>query len=198
MTEQAAGFAIWFTGLPASGKTTLAHVVQQQLTAQGIFALLLDSDELRTILTPQPTYSEAERDWFYTALAGLAAWLTRNGINLLIAATANRRAYRQAAREQIARFAEVYVQCSLSMCRQRDPKGIYALAQSQPTSTVPGLGSHFEPPLAPEVIVNTELQTPTDAAASVLQAMRKMGLAPEFSNERISTVKSRSAKPSTG
>jgi adenylylsulfate kinase len=176
MADQTAGFAIWFTGLPASGKTTLARILQQQLTAQAIPTLLLDSDELRTILTPQPTYSEAERDWFYTALAGLAVWLTRNGINVLIAATANRRAYRQAAREQIVRFAEVYVQCSLATCRQRDPKGIYALAQTQPISTIPGLGSHFEPPLAPEVTVNTELQTPADGVESVLQVMRQLGL----------------------
>ena len=90
------GFVLWFTGRPAAGKTTLARAVQQALTARQIHTVLLDSDELRKLLTPQPTYSDAERDWFYSVVAGLAAWLARSGINVLIAATANRRAYRQA------------------------------------------------------------------------------------------------------
>jgi adenylylsulfate kinase len=119
-------FALWFTGLPAAGKTTLARAVQRQLADRDVQTLLLDSDEMRMILTPQPTYAAEEREWFYRVLADLAAWLVRNGINVLIAATANRRAYRQRARQQIARFGEVYVRCGLATCQRRDPKGIYA------------------------------------------------------------------------
>jgi adenylylsulfate kinase len=163
-----AGFVIWFTGLPAAGKTTVARAVQSQLTAQGIQTVLLDSDELRAVLTPTPTYSDAEREWFYSVLVYLAAWLARGGVNVLIAATANRRAYRQAARSQIERFAEVYVQCALVICRQRDPKGIYARAAQGGASHVPGLGSHFEPPDKPEATVCTEQGTPADAAQVVL------------------------------
>lgn len=164
----APGFALWLTGLPASGKSTLARALQSQLAARGIHTLILDSDELRAILTPQPSYSDAERDWFYGVLAHLAAWLTRNGINVLIAATANRRVYRQAAREQIERFAEIYVQCSLATCCQRDPKGIYAAANAGQAAHVPGIGSTFEPPLSPEVVVDTEQYEPAQAAALVL------------------------------
>lgn len=166
------GFAIWLTGLPASGKTTLAQAMQRQMAGRGISALLLDSDEMRTILTPRPTYTETERDWFYGALAGLAAWLTRNGINVLIAATANRRAYRQAARAQIKRFAEVHVQCPPETCRTRDRKGIYAAAAAGQAGHVPGIGIAFEPPLQPEMAVNTEQYKPDEAAERVLVQLK--------------------------
>lgn len=162
------GFVVWCTGLPASGKTTVAREMQHQLAARGVPAVLLDSDELRHVLTPKPTYAEDERDWFYGVIAYLASWLARAGVNVLIAATAHRRAYRQAARAQVERFAEVYVQCSLAECRRRDPKGIYAQAQAGQAATVPGLGSPFEPPLAPEATVDTEHLTPAEAANKVL------------------------------
>jgi adenylylsulfate kinase len=168
------GFAVWLTGLPAAGKTTLAQAMHCQLASQGIYTLILDSDELRRILTPQPTYSVAERDWFYGVLAQLAAWLTRHGINVLIAATAHRRAYRQAARDQIERFAEVYVQCSLATCHQRDAKGIYAAAQRGQAAQVPGVGRVFEPPFQPEGVVNTEQHPPTEAAKLVLAQLAQL------------------------
>lgn len=164
-------FALWFTGLPAAGKTTLARAVQRQLADRGVQTLLLDSDELRTILTPQPTYSTEERDWFYGALADLAAWLVRNGISVLIAATANRRAYRQRARQQIAHFGEVYVRCALATCQRRDPKGIYARAASGTARHVPGLDATFEAPLHPAATVDTEQSTPEASAAAVIQQL---------------------------
>lgn len=164
-------FALWFTGLPAAGKTTLARAVQRQLADRGVQTLLLDSDELRTILTPQPTYTDEERDWFYGALADLAAWLVRNGINVLIAATANRRAYRQRARQQIARFGEVYVRCALATCQHRDPKGIYARAVAGVVRHVPGLDATFEAPLQPEATVDTDQGAPEVSAAAVIQQL---------------------------
>lgn len=165
------GFVIWFVGLPAAGKTTVAQAVRTQLAERGIPSVLLDSDELRAMLTPTPTYSDSERAWFYRVLVQLAAWLARSGVNVLIAATANRQAYRQAAREQIARFAEVYVQCSLATCRQRDPKGIYARAAQGQAEHTPGIGSPFEPPEQPAATISTETGTPTDAAAAVLMQL---------------------------
>jgi adenylylsulfate kinase len=87
---------------------------------------------------------------------------------VLIAATANRRAYRQAARERIVRFAEIYVLCSPEACRKRDPKGLYAAVQEGRVSHLPGEGDIFEPPLQPEVVINTDELSPPDAAAIVL------------------------------
>jgi adenylylsulfate kinase len=167
------GFVLWFTGLPAAGKTTLAHAVQRALAERQIHSILLDSDELRKLLTPQPTYSASERDWFYSVVAGLAAWLARSGVNVLIAATANRRLYRQVARDQIERFAEVYVVCSLATCQQRDPKGIYARACTSAGDQVPGLGSTFEPPEQPEVVVDTDRLSVAEGTALILQQLEK-------------------------
>ena len=164
----APGFVVWLTGLPASGKSTLARLGQQKLAQSRTTALVLDSDELRDVLTPNPAYSEEERDWFYGVIVYWAAWLARNGINVLVAATAHRRAYRQDARLQIARFIEVYVQCSLEACRRRDTKGIYALADAGKAPNVPGVGSRYEPPDQPEIAVDTEQLTPQAATENIL------------------------------
>lgn len=175
MPTASPGFVVWLTGMPASGKTTLARALQTRLAAQGIPAILLDSDHLRGILTPNPTYTPTERDWFYAALGQLAAWLAQEGVNVLIAATANRRAYRDQARQQIPRFAELYVRCSLATCQARDPKGIYARAQAAAQDAVPGLGAIYEPPLFPEATVDTEHLSP-DAAAAFALAQRPLGI----------------------
>ncbi|MCA9999637.1 MAG: adenylyl-sulfate kinase, partial [Anaerolineales bacterium] len=112
-----------------------------------------------------------ERDWFYGVLGQLAGLLAKNGVTVLIAATANRRHYRDQARQQIARFAEIYVRCDLATCQQRDPKGIYGQAQEGTAVSVPGVGSPYEPPLQPEVVVDTTVLTVAEAATAVYQQL---------------------------
>ncbi len=151
-TNISEGFVWWFTGRPASGKTTLAISVQRILAERGIASQLLDSDELRKVLTPHPSYNEQERDWFYATLRYIAILLAQNGVNVLIAATAAKRGYREMA--QLSRFAEIYVETDLETCRQRDPKGLYARAAAGEIETLPGVGAAYEPPLAPDVRVD--------------------------------------------
>lgn len=167
-TEIAEGFALWFTGLPAAGKSTLAEAVALQLRRTRQRVEILDSDKLRTILTPQPTYDAAERDWFYAVMVYIGQLLTRNGINVLFAATATRRTYRDAARSMIPKFAEIYVDCSLTVVQERDPKGIYARAAVGEVTNFPGVDIPYEPPLTPEIIVNTETQSVTEGVAAVM------------------------------
>lgn len=171
-TEQS-GFVLWFVGRPASGKSTLARLLHQRLADQGVVSCVLDSDELRAILTPQPTYSDAERDRFYRLLVDLAALLARNGVSVLIAATGQREAYRAAAYQQIPRFAEVYVKCSLDICRARDPKGLYAQAQAGLITQLPGVDAVFEPPQTPALTLDTEQQRPAESVALVLAYLRR-------------------------
>ena len=167
------GFVLWFVGRPAAGKSTIADLLHEELTKAGMASCVLDSDELRAILTPQPTFSDRERDWFYAALVGLAGVLARNGVHVLIAATGQRQAYRAAAYAQLPHFAEVYVQCSLTTCQERDPKGLYARAQAGAIEQLPGAGAVFEPPVAPALTIDTEQQTPAEAVALVLATFRQ-------------------------
>ena len=106
MSGRERGFAIWLTGLPSAGKSTLAQALARHLAGEGIAVQILDSDELRQTLTPQASYTPAERRWFYDVLVYIAGLLTDNGVNVLIAATGPRRSVRQAGRERLARFAE--------------------------------------------------------------------------------------------
>jgi adenylylsulfate kinase len=169
------GFAMWLTGLPSSGKTTLAHALSSLLRERGIAVQILDSDELRRRLTPNPVYSAEERDWFYDTITFLAELLTANGVNVVIAATAPRRVYRQSARECIARFAEVYVACSPEVCRARDPKGLWERADRGEITNLPGGGAVYEAPRAPEAVVDTDRISPQAAARRIMGQLDDQG-----------------------
>lgn len=147
------GIVAWFTGLPASGKSTLAVRVRDRLApelAPG-GAILLDSDEIRAILGAD-SYQAADRDAFYRTLGGLAVLLARQGHVVLVAATAPRRRYRDAARAEAPAFVEIFVDTPLATCETRDIKGLYAKARRGKAPTLPGVGEAYEPPLAPDVI----------------------------------------------
>ena len=169
------GFAIWLTGLPASGKSTLARNLKPVIRERYGAAQILDSDELRHILTPKPTYMEDERDWFYSVITFLAELLTNNGVNVVIAATAPRRMYREATRKCIRRFAEVYVDCSPEVCRHRDPKGLWKRADKGEITNLPGADAQYEAPISPEAHVVTTDLSPAEAANQVLHQLEEQG-----------------------
>jgi adenylylsulfate kinase len=170
--EHAHGWAIWLTGLPASGKTALAQALRRKLHEYGVAATVLDSDELRRVMTPHASYAPAERDWFYGQLVELADTLTCAGEQVIIAATGSRRCYRAAARARLApHFAEIWLRCPADICRSRDQKGLYQRADAGLLSNLPGADAPYEPPEAPEVVVDTDQQTPAAAADLVLAAL---------------------------
>lgn len=169
------GFAVWITGLPASGKSTLAAALARELSARGVEVALLESDALRRIFTPHPSYSEEERDLFYGAMAHVGRLLTEHGVPVIFDATANRRTYRDRARQQIPRFVEVYVNCPLDVCMARDPKGIYRKAQEEAAATVPGVQAAYEPPENPEVVVRGDREAPEVAARRVVVKLVEKG-----------------------
>ncbi len=158
------GFAVWITGLPASGKSTITRELVKRLNELDVPVVPLESDEMRKILTPEPTYSLEERYRFYWALVLIGERITASGVNVIFDATAGKRAYRDHARALISRFLEVYVDCPLDICRSRDPKGIYASAVSGRAATVPGIQIPYEPPVNPEIIVNGEAGPETGVA----------------------------------
>jgi adenylylsulfate kinase len=145
------GAVVWLTGLPASGKSTLARHLAACLGAAQQPAVILDGDDVREVLVPRPGHDEAGRDAMYRTLAGLAALIARQGVIAIVAATAHRRAWRELARSLAPRFIEVHVATPLAECRRRDPKGLYAAAPAE----LPGAGVAYEAPAAPEVIAPT-------------------------------------------
>lgn len=168
------GAVIWLTGRPASGKTTVAAVVIERLRAAGVATLWLDSDDLRTVLTPAPTYSDAERDAFYGALGHLAKLGAAGGVTVVVSATAPRRRYRDEVRRAVPHFLEVYLTAPLSELTRRDPKGLYAATRVGAVERLPGLGADYEEPLAPELVIPTERTSFEEAAEHVLAAHQAM------------------------
>jgi len=157
-------FAVWLTGLSGSGKSAIARELVGLLHVRGVDATVLESDVMRTQLTPFARYDATERDFFYGALARIGGQLVSQGRPVVFDATANLRAYRDAARRSIARFAEVYVDTPLEVCATRDPKGLYRGAREGRSSTLPGAQAAYEPPLAPELVVHGDRGTPAGGA----------------------------------
>jgi adenylylsulfate kinase len=163
--------AIWLTGLPASGKSTIAVALKPKLEEIGAVEVL-ESDAVRRILTPHPSYSEAERDLFYRALAFMGAKLVSHGVTVIFDATANKCAHRDFARSMIPRFIEVAVECPLELAMQRDYKGTYQRGQRGESVTVPGLQEPYEAPINPEVRVDTTKVKASEAAAIILEFLK--------------------------
>jgi adenylylsulfate kinase len=174
-----AGFAVWITGLPASGKSTIASALREELASFGVNVAVLESDTLRKVFTPQPRYDEEEREVFYGSMAHVGKLLTEHGVSVIFDATANRRTYRDRARGGIAKFLEVFVDCPLSVCVTRDPKGIYRKGREGSANWVPGLQADYEPPLAPDVVVRSNEEEPAQAARRIINKLVEAGYVKE-------------------
>ena len=168
-------FAVWVTGLPASGKSTLVSGLACQLAVRGVDVAVLESDVLRKIFTRHPLYSEEERDIFYEQLVYLGVLLTQHGVPVVFDATANRRRYREGARQRISKFMEVYVDSPLDICIHRDPKGIYRRGLEGKAEAVPGLQVEYESPENPDLVVHGDKENPERAAERVIERLIDKG-----------------------
>jgi len=168
-------FAVWITGLPASGKSTLAAALARQIREIGIDVAVLESDILRKMFSEHPGYDDQDREYFYDSLAFIGRVLTEHGISVVFDATANRRSYRNNARRQISRFIEVFVECPLETCIRRDPKGIYRKAREGKASHVPGMQEAYEPPESPDIVVRGDHDNPEEAARRIRNVLVRRG-----------------------
>ena len=174
------GWCVWITGLPGSGKSTVSSTLLELLEKDEVHAQLLSSDALRKVMTPKPTYSLEERNSVYETLVYIAELLTQNGVNVVIDATGNLKRYRDNARKRISSFIEVYLECPLETCMQREarrtgtsqaPRRIYERAGKGQAPTVPGVGQPYEPPSNPEITLNTTKHSPMESAKKVLKRL---------------------------
>lgn len=166
--------------MPGSGKSVVSQALMKLMSKKRIHAQLLSSDELRKVLTPKPDYSLEERDIVYRTLVYIAHLLTANGTNVIIDATGNLRSYRDEARRQIPKFTEVYLECPLEVCMEREvkranthnaPRRIYSKAFEGKAPNVPGVGQPYEPPLRPEVTINTITSSPMEGARQIVKKL---------------------------
>jgi len=178
------GWAVWITGLPGSGKSSIAIELQRRLLKFGVKSRILSSDELRKRITPAPKYTERERHFVYKTLASTAKNLTDEGANVIIDATGNRRRYRERPRREISRFAEIYLRCPLELCIQREkrriefsyaPRGIYEKAFAGRSRTVPGVGTPYEEPLNPELTVDSKELSVQECAEKIAEELKTWG-----------------------
>lgn len=163
---------IWITGLPGSGKSTVALAVKNLMP----HAIILRMDELRKFVTPEPTYSDNERECVYRSLVYTAKTLYELGHTVIIDATGNKKSWRELARNLIPDFCEIYLKCPLELCIEREkmrsdthgaPRDIYKKAKAG--APVPGMQAPYEEPDKPDLLIDTEKESPEEAAARILR-----------------------------
>jgi adenylylsulfate kinase len=165
----AVGLAVWFTGLSASGKSTLVRATATQLSLLGIAHEVLDADDLRKDLNRDLGFSRKDRDENIRRIAYVASLLVRHGVVVLVAAISPFREARGDARQRIGSFAEVHVDAPLAICEQRDPLGVYRRLRAGEISQIAGVDAPYEPPLQPELHLNTDLLSIDQCAGNVVE-----------------------------
>ena len=169
------GVVVWFTGLAASGKSTIATEVQRRLEGRGLPVENLDADEVRQNLSPNLGFSQEARDENTKRLAWMAKLLSKHGANVMVAAVSPLQKYRDRARGYCEKFVEVYVNCPLGVCQERDPKGLYARAERGEIDNVDGIHMPYEEPVSPEVVCNTATMSVEECVDAVIAKLEGLG-----------------------
>lgn len=186
MSKQQRGVTVWFTGLSGAGKTTIRMAVEQALRDQGHKVEVLDGDIVRENLTKGLGFSKADRDENIRRIGFVAHLLTRNEVIVLVSAISPYREIRDEVRGKIGDFVEVYVNAPLSVCEQRDVKGLYKKARAGEIKQFTGIDDPYESPLNPEVECRTDLETLEESTTKVLDRLRELNYLP--SNSAVGRV----------
>lgn len=169
------GVTVWFTGLPCSGKTTIADKVAEILKAEEYRVERLDGDIVRKGLTSDLGFSKQDRDENIKRVTFVAKLLTRNGVIVLSTFVSPYRERRQLTRQDIGAFIEVYARCPIEECMKRDVKGMYRKALAGEIKDFTGVDDPYEEPLNPELILDTDKETVEESANKVLMKLRELG-----------------------
>ena len=174
------GFTLWFTGLSGAGKSTLSLAVEHRLKARGRNVEVLDGDVVRTNLSKGLGFSREDRDTNIKRIAFVCNLLTRNGVACISAAISPYAETRAWARNEIGNFVEVYLKCPIDVCRQRDVKGLYKLADEGKIKGFTGVDDPYEEPQHPELIIETDKQTIEESVQHIFARLEELGyLEPE-------------------
>lgn len=169
------GFTIWFTGLSGAGKSTLAEALEQRLKQHRQNVEILDGDVVRTHLSKGLGFTREDRDTNIKRIAFVCGLLSRNGVIAISAAIAPYREARAWARQEIGNFVEIYVKCSLDICRQRDVKGLYKLVDEGKIKNFTGVDDPYEEPEQPELVIESATETLAESVTRILTYLVKAG-----------------------
>jgi adenylylsulfate kinase len=170
------GFTVWFTGLSGAGKSTIAEMLYHELQARGMKTEILDGDVVRQNLSKGLGFSKEDRDLNILRIGFVANLLTRNGVATICCPISPYREARDAVREQIGAFVEIYVHATVEeIAAHRDPKGLYRKALAGEITNFTGVDDPYEAPEHPELVLDTLHETPRESLQNVLTTLMKLG-----------------------
>ena len=163
-----AGFTLWFTGLSGAGKSTIAGVLEKKIREKSLKLEILDGDVVRTHLSKGLGFSKEDRDANIRRIGYVASLLSRNGVIVITAAISPYKEIRNEVRELHDNFVEIYTKCPLEIVEKRDVKGLYKKARAGEIPQFTGISDPYEEPSNPEIVVETDKQTPEESANKIL------------------------------
>ncbi len=169
------GVTIWMTGLSGAGKSTITEHLVPLLKERGKKVEVLDGDVVRTNLSKGLGFSKEDRDTNIRRIGFVSNLLSRNGVYAITAAISPYKEIRQEVRDMTENFVEVYVNASVDACIKRDVKGLYKKALAGEIKQFTGISDPYEPPENPEVICNTEDETPLESAMKIITYLEDQG-----------------------
>jgi adenylyl-sulfate kinase len=170
------GFTLWFTGMSGAGKSTISAILAERLRARGIKVEILDGDVVRTHLSKGLGFSKEDRDENIRRIGFVCELLSRNEVVAIAAAISPYRAVRDEIRARIPLFVEVYIECPVEVLAGRDVKGLYRQALKGEIGQFTGITDPYEPPLKPEVTVNSSRETPEESVERIWATLERLGL----------------------
>lgn len=172
------GAILWFTGLSASGKSTLSRRVEQELFARGCQTYILDGDNVRFGLSRDLGFSPEDRTENIRRIGEVAKLMLDAGVIVLTAFISPYRTDRDMNRELVEAgdFIEVYTKCAVEECERRDPKGLYVKARAGEIAEFTGISAPYEEPLRPEIVVETDLEDIETCVAKIVEDLERRGV----------------------
>ncbi len=191
------GFTLWFTGLSGSGKTTLSRQIEEILLERGLKVEVLDGDVIRTNLSKGLGFSKEDRDTNIRRIGFVCNLLTRNGVVAIAAAISPYSDIREENRKLIGSYVEVFCKCPLDVLKERDPKGLYKKVEAGEIKHFTGVDDPYEEPSNPEVLVETDKESPEQSVAKIIKTLEILNHIPpsgteeEYTEEEEEKIKER-------
>jgi len=172
---------LWFTGLSGSGKSTIAHALEEKLYQRGIHTYILDGDNIRKGLNKDLGFSPEDRKENIRRLGEVAKLFVDAGLIVMVAAISPYKSDRNFVRNLVepGEFVEIYVKCPLEICEARDPKGLYKKARQGIIKNFTGINAPYEEPENPEIVIESDKESIEEAVNKILRFLEEKGIIPK-------------------